>query len=57
LNKFKLLLFLTLLVSCNKEPVLYQIDFVTQPEFGGSVNLNSSSYNEGDKTYRKGWSL
>jgi len=28
--------------------VLYQIDFVTQPEFGGSVNLNSSSYNEGE---------
>ena len=48
MNKFKLLLFLTLLVSCNKEPVLYQIDFVTQPEFGGSVNLNSSSYNEGE---------
>ena len=48
MNKFKLLFFLTLLVSCNKEPVLYQIDFVTQPEFGGSVNLNSSSYNEGE---------
>ena len=48
MNKLKLLLFLTLLVSCNKEPVLYQIDFVTQPEFGGSVNLNSSSYNEGE---------
>ena len=28
--------------------MLYQIDFVTQPEFGGSVNLNSSSYNEGE---------
>ena len=48
MNKFKLLFFLTLLVSCNKEPVLYHIDFVTQPEFGGSVNLNSSSYNEGE---------
>ena len=48
MNKFKLLFFLTLLVSCNKEPLLYQIDFVTQPEFGGSVNLNSSSYNEGE---------
>ena len=48
MNKFKLLFLLTLLVSCNKEPVLYQIDFVTQPEFGGSVNLNSSSYNEGE---------
>lgn len=37
-----------LLVSCNKEPVLFQIDFVSQPQNGGSINLNSSNYNEGE---------
>ena len=46
--RLKLLLFFTLLVSCTKEPVLYQIDFITEPKYGGSVNLNSNSYNEGD---------
>ena len=37
-----------MLVSCSKEPVLFQIDFVSQPQNGGSINLNSSSYNEGE---------
>jgi len=37
-----------LLVSCTKEPVLYQIDFVSQPQNGGSINLNSSSFSEGE---------
>ena len=46
--KLKLLLFFSLLVSCNKEPVLFQIDFVSQPQNGGSINLSSSSYNEGE---------
>ena len=46
--KLKFLLFFSLLVSCSKEPVLFQIDFVSQPQNGGSINLNSSSYNEGE---------
>ncbi len=46
--RLKLLLFFTLLVSCTKEPVLYQIDFVSQPQNGGSINLNSSSFSEGE---------
>ena len=46
--KLKLLLFFSFLVSCNKEPVLFQIDFVSQPQNGGSINLSSSSYNEGE---------
>ena len=46
--KLKLLIFFSFLVSCNKEPVLFQIDFVSQPQNGGSINLNSSSYNEGE---------
>ena len=46
--KLKLLLFFSLLVSCNKEPVRFQIDFVSQPQNGGSINLSSSSYNEGE---------
>ena len=46
--KLKLLLFFSLLVSCNKEAVLFQIDFVSQPQNGGSINLSSSSYNEGE---------
>lgn len=46
--KLKFLLFFSLLVSCTKEPVLFQIDFVSQPQNGGSINLNSSSYNEGE---------
>ena len=46
--RLKLLLFFTLLVSCTKEPVLFQIDFVSQPIGGGSVNLNSNNYNEGE---------
>ena len=37
-----------MLVSCTKEPVLFQIDFVSQPIGGGSVNLNSNNYNEGE---------
>ena len=28
--------------------MLFQIDFVSQPQSGGSINLNSSSYNEGE---------
>jgi len=48
LFKLKFLLFFSLLVSCSKEPVLFQIDFVSQPQNGGSINLNSSSYNEGE---------
>jgi len=48
LFKLKLLLFFSLLVSCNKEAVLFQIDFVSQPQNGGSINLSSSSYNEGE---------
>jgi hypothetical protein len=48
LFKLKLLLFFSLLVSCNKEPVLFQIDFVSQPQNGGSINLSSGSYNEGE---------
>ena len=46
--KLKLLIFFSFLVSCNKEPVLFQIDFVSQPQNGGSINLSSSSYNEGE---------
>ncbi len=46
--RLKLFLFLILLISCTKEPVLFQIDFVSQPQSGGSINLNSSSYNEGE---------
>ena len=46
--RLKLLLFFTLLVSCTKEPVLYQIDFVSQPQNGGSINLSSSSFSEGE---------
>ena len=46
--KLKFLLFFSLLVSCNKEPVLFQIDFVSQPQNGGSINLSSSSYNDGE---------
>ena len=46
--KLKILFFFTLLVSCTKEPVLYQVDFVTQPIDGGSINLNSNNYNEGE---------
>ena len=46
--KLKFLLFFSLLISCSKEPVLFQIDFVSQPQNGGSINLNSSSYNEGE---------
>ena len=37
-----------MLVSCTKEPVLYQVDFVTQPIDGGSINLNSNNYTEGE---------
>lgn len=37
-----------MLVSCTKEPVLYQIDFVSQPQNGGSINLSSSSFSEGE---------
>jgi lysophospholipase L1-like esterase len=48
LFKLKILFFFTLLVSCTKEPVLYQVDFVTQPIDGGSINLNSNNYNEGE---------
>jgi len=48
LFKLKLLIFFSFLVSCNKEPVLFQIDFVSQPQNGGSINLSSSSYNEGE---------
>ena len=48
MSKLKFLLFFLLLVSCNKEPVLFQIDFVSQPQNGGSINLNSSNYNEGE---------
>ena len=46
--KLKLLIFFSFLVSCNKEPVLFQIDFVSQPQNGGSINLSSSSYNDGE---------
>ena len=46
--KLKIIFFFTLLVSCTKEPVLYQVDFVTQPVDGGSINLNSNNYNEGE---------
>ena len=46
--RLKLFLFLILLISCTKEPVLFQIDFISQPQSGGSINLNSSSYNEGE---------
>ena len=46
--RLKLLFFFTLLVSCTKEPVLYQIDFLSQPQNGGSINLNSSSFSEGE---------
>ena len=46
--KLKLLLFFSLLVSCSKEAVLFQIDFVSQPQNGGSINLSSSSYNDGE---------
>ena len=28
--------------------MLFQIDFVSQPQSGGSINLNSNSYNEGE---------
>jgi len=48
LFKLKLLIFFSFLVSCNKEPVLFQIDFVSQPQNGGSINLSSSSYNDGE---------
>jgi len=48
LFKLKILFFFTLLVSCTKEPVLYQVNFVTQPIDGGSINLNSNNYNEGE---------
>ena len=48
MSKLKFLLFFLLLVSCNKEPVLFQIDFVSQPQNGGSINLSSSNYNEGE---------
>ena len=37
-----------MLVSCTKEPVLFKVDFVTQPVDGGSINLNSNNYNEGE---------
>ena len=46
--KLKILFFFIFLVSCTKEPVLYQVDFVTQPVNGGSINLNSNNYNEGE---------
>ena len=46
--KLKILFFFIFLVSCTKEPVLYQVDFVTQPIDGGSINLNSNNYNEGE---------
>ena len=46
--KLKILFFFIYLVSCTKEPVLYQVDFVTQPVNGGSINLNSNNYNEGE---------
>jgi len=48
LFKLKILFFFIYLVSCTKEPVLYQVDFVTQPVNGGSINLNSNNYNEGE---------
>jgi len=48
LFKLKILFFFIFLVSCTKEPVLYQVDFVTQPVNGGSINLNSNNYNEGE---------
>ena len=46
--KLKILFFFIFLVSCTKEPVLYKVDFVTQPVNGGSINLNSNNYNEGE---------
>ncbi len=40
--------FLVLIVSCSKDPALFQVNFDVNPKDGGSINLNSNTYFEGE---------
>jgi lysophospholipase L1-like esterase len=39
---------LVLIVSCSKDPALFQVNFDVNPKDGGSINLNSNTYFEGE---------
>jgi len=39
---------LVLIVSCSKDPALFQVNFDVNPKDGGSINLSSDTYFEGE---------
>lgn len=39
---------LAVIVSCSKDPALFQVNFDVNPKNGGSINLNSNTYFEGE---------
>ena len=39
---------LVLIISCSKDPALFQVNFDVNPKDGGSINLSSDTYFEGE---------